>query len=92
MIVEINLKNLKHKLIISCVVIALFYVIYSTIPANEFGKNGEILSDISKFDYLNLALERHFLFGPAGSIYPNSDRSKFFSICQTFLAWCIFIM
>ena len=60
MIVEINLKNLKHKLIISLVVIALFYVIYSTIPANEYGKNGEILSDINKFDYLNLALERHF--------------------------------
>ena len=38
MIVEINLKNLKHKLIISLVVIALFYVIYSTIPANDLWK------------------------------------------------------
>ena len=57
-----------------------------------YGKNGEILSDINKFDYLNLALERHFLFVLRVVYIQIVIDLNFFSICQTFLAWCIFIM
>ena len=92
MLIEINLKNLKYKFLISCVTVSLFYLIYCTIPNNEFGRQDKTLESISNFERFNFTLERQFLISSSNSIYPYTERAKILVICQLLIAWCIFIM
>lgn len=92
MLIEINLKNLKYKIYISIVVISLFYLIYSTIPNYEFGRNDKTVNKISNFDRFNFTLERQFLISSSNSFYPFSEKAKALTLCQSLIAWCIFIM
>ncbi|VVU94691.1 hypothetical protein CPAV1605_416 [seawater metagenome] len=92
MLIEINLKNLKYKILISLVIVCLFYVIYCTIPDSEFGRNDKTVDTVSNFERMNFTLERQFLISSPNSLYPFSEKAKALVICQSLVAWCVFIM
>jgi len=90
--VEINLSNLKYKFLISVVVICLFYVIYCSIPHNEFGRNDKTISELSSVERFIYTIERHVFFSTRNSIYPITTRGQLLSLSHMIVAWCIFVL
>jgi len=90
--VEINLSNLKYKLLISIVVLCLFFVIYSSLPHNEFGRSDKTINEISNYERFIFTIERHLLFSTRNSLYPITSRGEILSLSHAIIAWCILII
>ena len=90
--IEINISTLKYKLLISLVVICLFYVIYSSIPNSEFGRSDKTVKDISSLERMVFTLERHLLFSSRNSLYPITSRGQILTITHAIIAWCILVL
>ena len=90
--IEINISTLKYKLLISLVVICLFYVIYSSIPNSEFGRSDKTVKDISSLERMVFTLERHLLFSSRKSLYPITSRGQILTITHAIIAWCILVL
>lgn len=90
--VEINISTLQYKLLISLVVICLFYVIYSSIPSSEYGRIDKTVNEITTTDRIIYTLERHLMISSRNSIYPITNRSEILGIVHSIVAWCIFVL
>lgn len=89
---EINISTLKSKILISIVVICLFYVIYSSVPSSEFGRADKSINEITTLDRFIYTLEKHLMISSRNSIYPLTSRSEILSISHSIIAWCIFLL
>jgi hypothetical protein len=83
-----NLNKFSNKILLSLFIILVFYMLFLTVPDNEF-KN--INNNNSKIDRFFFVLSNH-VGSHNGTIQPSSFRSKILSLCQMFISYSILII
>ena len=83
-----NLNKFSNKILLSLFIILVFYMLFLTVPDNEFDN---VNNNNSKIDRLFFVLSNHVGFHN-GTIQPISFRAKILSLCQMFISYSILII
>lgn len=83
-----NLNKFSNKILLSLFIILVFYMLFLTVPDNEFDN---VNNNNSKIDRLFLVLSNH-VGSHNGTIQPISFRAKILTLCQMFISYSILII
>ena len=87
--IYINLKSINSKLSISIFVIIIFYILYSTIPDNEFDN---VSKQNCKFERLYYTVTNQIGIREFDSLKPVSNRAKLITMAQLFISYTLFLL
>lgn len=82
-----NLTKIQTKIFISFCIIIVFFVLYKTIPAQEFDKE-----EISTFDLLYYTLLTHMGIHHTHFLNPLSIRARTLIMCHLILGYIIILL
>lgn len=82
----LNLKKLKTKLVISVLILAVFMILYKTLPNTELDVN----NDFYELIYYSIAIQ----IGAKTSqtIIPKSSRAKLLTLTHIIMGFCVYIL
>ena len=83
-----NLNKFSNKILLSLFIILVFYMLFLTVPDNEFDN---VNNNNSKIDRLFFVLSNH-VGSHNGTIKANSFRAKILTLCQMFISYSILII
>ena len=85
--IHFDAKKLRNKLIITVLVICIFFVLYKTIPAEEFDNK-----DISSFDLFYYTSLTHMGIHHSKFLNPQSFRAKLLTLGHLFIGYSILLL
>lgn len=87
--IYINLQSINTKLSISIFVIIIFYILYNTIPDNEFDN---VTNQNCQLERLYFTVTNHVGIRESDSLKPVSSRAKILTMAQIIISYSILLI
>jgi|APSaa5957512576_1039674.scaffolds.fasta_scaffold208227_2 hypothetical protein len=84
-----DLKSFTNKIFISIFILSVFTLLYTTIPASEFGLENTILTILDRFYY---AVSTQTGFRAVDTPNPITPRAKTLTLLQMLLGYSVLLL